>query len=91
MGKIAKPKFEDYLLRAAADEDPGVRQTATCALAVFRKRDEPTQAQSVLATEPPAVQSVPELAAAPLEEALEGSPHFAPHFDGKYIRGLSDG
>jgi HEAT repeats len=92
MGRIAKPEFEDCLLHAAADEDPGVRQTATCALAVFRKNKEPAQAGSVLAPELPALPAVPSLAAAPLEEkppeAVATPPCFAPHFDGKYISGL---
>jgi HEAT repeat protein len=91
MGRIAKPEFEDHLLRAAADEDPGVRQTAAAALAVFRKCEEPAQAESVLSPEPPEVLA-PELAAVPLEEkppeAPETFPSFAPRFDGKYVRGL---
>lgn len=89
--EVSPTRFLDHLLRAAADEDPGVRQTAAAALAVLRKGEEPAQAESVLSPKPPEVLA-PELAAAPLEEkppeALATSPSFGPRFDGKYIRGL---
>jgi hypothetical protein len=68
MGRIAKPEFEECLRQAARDEDPGVRQAVTRALAAFRKREEPAQAESASAPEPPVVPAVPELAAQPQEQ-----------------------
>jgi len=91
MGKIARPEFKDHLLQAAGDEDAGVRETATRALAAFPTPEQTKEAESPPASTPPWVRSGAGPADPPQEDEKPVEPPAdltfdAPRLDGRSTR-----